>query len=131
MDGYVIGERCHWGSPTVGELKARIGDDGVFRDVLRFHADVNRVLFGVLPPLLIWAPGVSTCVQEAVEDYRLKEIEVRRIQGRRRTETLWRHYESDDGVPFLFSKHPTGARLSHEQHSDVFQTLGRLAQSRR
>jgi hypothetical protein len=130
VSGYIIGERSHWGSPNVGELRKRVGSEAAFRDMLRFHAKINQQLFATLPPLLIWAPGVSTCVQEAIEDYGLTEQQTFRLENSSRTETIWRHFIGSDGVPFLFTRHPTGARLSKCQRKIIFEKLAELGRAR-
>jgi hypothetical protein len=128
--GYIIAERCFWGSPHVSILAKRVGEKHAMRELLRLHAAANRALFREYPPFLIWAPGVNTFVEEAIEDYGLTELASRYVQKRNRRDCLWRHYESSLGFSILFTKHPA-ARPSKQEREEICAKLAVLAKAQR
>jgi hypothetical protein len=123
---WVLAERCLWGSPHAGQIEEWAGGKMAMRDLLRLHARANRALFRELPPLLVWAPGVSTYVNEAVEDYGLRAVAFLDVQKHTRREHLWRHFVSAEGVPFLFTKHPA-SRPSKDECKIICAKLAELA----
>jgi hypothetical protein len=126
---WIICERVHWGSPSVGALIERVASPNAFSDLLRFHAEVNRSLMALYRPRVVWMTGLSTCMLEAVEDYRLRRVggPERGTNGHR----LLQVYRDDADVPWLASRHPTGARVSGEDSGRVRAKLAELASAHR
>ena len=126
---WIIGERTHWGSPNVGELVKRVGSAARFRALLRLHAEANRALLRAYPPSVVWMTGLSSYPAEAVEDYQLTPVgdpEPRDKRGR-----LWQEFAGPEGIPWLVTIHPTGARISREEFKRVRLKLATLADQRR
>jgi hypothetical protein len=126
-EGFISAERCYWGSPSVGELIQRLGDRVSFRDMLRIHASANRALFRQYTPLIVWVPGVSTYLKEAIEDYGLRQCEPPAVTEKKgRQHTIWRLYRDATNVPFLFSKHPA-SRPSRPEWVSIRNKVSELA----
>ena len=122
---WIVGERTHWGSPNIGELERRIGSSERFRQLLRFHAEINRDILAMYPPQVVWMTGLSAYVREAEEDYALTKVgdpAARDKRGR-----LWQEYRSADGVPWLATVHPTGARMSRNEFEQIKKKLGSIS----
>ncbi|WP_158916056.1 hypothetical protein [Caulobacter sp. S45] len=122
---YIIGERTHWGSPTVRDLVQRVGSAERFRALLKLHAAANLALLHAYRPRVVWMTGLSSYATEAVEDYGLMpkgEPAPRDKRGR-----LWQEYVGADGVPWLATIHPTGARISAGEFQRVKAKLAALS----
>lgn len=121
---WIIGERTHWGSPTVNDLVQRVGSATRFRDLLKFHAAANSALMKIHSPRVVWMTGLSTFPTEALDDYQLTPIgdpSPRDKRGR-----LWQEYVDADGIPWLATIHPTGARISGKEFDRVKIKLAEL-----
>jgi hypothetical protein len=79
---------------------------------------------------VVWVTGLGH-LAETVEDYGLTAAGEPQLREAPRKGVLWREFVSRDGVPFLFSRHPTGARPARGEHDQVFGELARLAEARR
>jgi hypothetical protein len=122
---WIIGERTHWGSPTVGELVRRVGSEDRFRSLLKLHAEANRALMRTYPPRVVWMTGLSVRASEARDDYGLIEDGVPAPRDKRGR--LWQAYVDPAGVPWLVTIHPTGARMSGPEFERVRKKLAALA----
>lgn len=136
VDSYLIVERCHWGSPNVLALRQRIGSKAALLTMLKLHAEANRALFREKPPLVVWVPGLATYIEPAIEHYRLEECLPPKLRPARKGKpegrnALWREFVDSEGVPFLVTLHPTGARPNHNEMALIFGKLGQLAQRQR
>ena len=127
VDAYIITERCHWGSTNVGVLRARIGSEAAMRHMLRLHAAANLAKFRELPARVVWVTGLSTFFHETVEDYGLSEAEPNQLREAPLKGVLWRHFRARDDVPFLFTRHPTGARMARHEKERIFAKIAELA----
>ena len=127
VNAYIIMERCHWGSPNVGVLRARIGSEAAMRQMLRLHAAANLAKLRERPARVVWVTGLSTYFHEAVEDYGLIEVGAVQLREAPLKGVLWRHFKDQDGVPFLFTRHPTGARMARHEKERIFAKLAELA----
>ncbi len=70
-------------------------------------------------------------MSETVEDYGLTEVGEPKLRAPPLKGILWREFVDAGGVPYLFSRHPTGARYATGEHNLLFEKLGELAQARR
>lgn len=130
-EGFISIERCYWGSPNVPELRKRVASRRELRGLLTSHAAANTALFVKYPPLLVWVPGVSTYHQEAIEDYELSQKEDERFEeSKGRRNTVWRLHRNAQGVPFLFTWHPS-ARLSGDRWRLIQAKVTELASASR
>ncbi len=121
----IIGERTHWGSPTVGELVQRVGSPERFRALLKLHANVNLALLRAYRPRAVWMTGLSSYIAEAVEDYGLTSIGEPALRTKRGR--LWQEYVDTNGLPWLVTIHPTGARMSTAEFQRVKEKLRDLS----
>ena len=130
-EGFISIERCYWGSPNVPELRKRVASRRELRGLLTSHAAANTALFMKYPPLLVWVPGVSTYHREAIEDYELGQKEDERFEeSKGRHNTVWRLHRNAQGVPFLFTWHPS-ARLSGDRWRLIQAKVTELASASR
>ncbi len=129
VSSWGITERCHWGSPDVPTLIQRVGSRAAVRQLLKLHAVANLALFRETPPLVVWVTGLGW-LAEAVEDYGLTAVGEPEQRQAPLKGILWRHFVADDGTPYLFSRHPTGARFAKGEHERLFEKLGQLASGR-
>ncbi|MGH6957898.1 MAG: hypothetical protein ACREEW_14625 [Caulobacteraceae bacterium] len=125
-----ITERCHWGSPDVPTLISRLGSKSGLRRLLNLHASANLAMFMETPPLVVWVTGLGYLV-EAVEDYGLTPVGKPEFRASPLRGILWREFAGENGVPYLFTRHPTGARFAAGEHDKIFAKLGALARQRR
>ena len=125
-----ITERCHWGSPDIPTLIDRLGSRSELRRLLTLHAKANLAMFAETPPLVVWVTGLGY-MAEAVEDHGLKPVGDAEPRTPPLKGILWREFLGAGGVPYLFSRHPTGARFATGEHDRLFQKLGELAEARR
>lgn len=125
-----ITERCHWGSPDIPTLIERLGSRNEMRRLLTLHAEANLAMFEEALPLVVWVTGLGY-MAEAVEDYRLTPVGEPQPRTPPLRGVLWREFVGADGVPYLFSRHPTGARFAAGEHDRLFQKLAEMARTRR
>jgi hypothetical protein len=125
-----ITERCHWGSPDIPTLIDRLGERSELRRLLKLHAKANLAMFEETPPLAVWITGLGY-LTEAAEDYGLTPVGEPEPRTAPLKGTLWREFVGAGGVPYLCSRHPTGARFAAGEHDRLFQKLAALAGSRR
>lgn len=130
VSSWAITERCHWGSPDIPTLVRRLGSDSELRRLLRLHAAANLAMFRETPPLVVWVTGLGY-LAETVEDYGLTPVGEPESRELPLKGILWREFASGDGVPYLFSRHPTGARYARREHDRLFKKLGQLAATKR
>ena len=108
-------------------LRARVGSEAAMRNMLRLHAAANLAKFRQLPARVVWLTGLSTYFREAIEDYGLSEAGPVQLREAPLKGVLWRHFKDRDGVPFLFTRHPTGARMARHEKERIFAKLAELA----
>jgi len=125
-----ITERCHWGSPDIPTLVERLGGGDELRRLLKLHAEANLAMFEEAPPLVVWVTGLGYMAQ-AVEDYGLTPVGEPELRTPPLKGVLWREFEGTGGVPYLFSRHPTGARFATGEHDRLFRKLAAMAEKRR
>ncbi|WP_029087521.1 hypothetical protein [Brevundimonas aveniformis] len=125
-----ITERCHWGSPDIPTLTKRLRTRTALRRLLTLHAQANLAMFEETPALVVWVTGLGY-MSETVEDYGLTEVGEPKLRAPPLKGILWREFVDAGGVPYLFSRHPTGARYATGEHNLLFEKLGELAQARR
>lgn len=121
---YVIRERIFWGSPNAGELKRRVGSYSAVVNLLKLHAQVNRILLKQHMPLVVWLTGLSYLpeTEQAYGLTRVGEAETRE-NGRGR---LWQAYKDEQRVPWLATHHPSD-RLRRSERERITGKLAELA----
>ena len=128
-DTWGITERCHWGSPDIPTLITRLAGTAELRRLLKLHAAANLAMFKETPPLVVWVTGLGY-LRETVEDYGLTVLGEPVARQWPLKGILWLEYVGEGGVPYLFSRHPTGARFAKGEHDELFLKLKELAAAR-
>ena len=91
-----------------------------------FCRECNKELIDFHKPKLIVAPGASfaTFFSKIYEMQHIKTIKSDGFRnGKKITQQIIQHYEWN-GIPFIFTKHWSGARISNAEKEKIIQYLG-------